>query len=88
MNVTRFRPKCSMSMVDVGSYRTEYINRIMLETINQDELLIYYLDYIRNYKILDETMIENIKNFSDDNKMFIIREFNIIMKSYIEHMAT
>jgi hypothetical protein len=88
MKVSRFRPKCSMSMIDVGSYRTEHINRIMLETTNQDELLIYYLDYIRNYKVLDDTMIQNINNFSDYNKMFIIQEFNIIMKSCIEHIST
>jgi len=86
MNVRRFRPKCSMSMIDVGRYRTENINRIMLETTNQDELLIYYLDYIRNYKVLDDTMIKNIKDFSDYNKMFIIQEFNNVMGSYIEHL--
>lgn len=86
MNVRRFRPKCSMSMIDVGRYRTENINRIMLETTNQDELLIYYLDYIRNYKVLDDTMIKNIKDFSDYNKMFIIQEFNNVIESYIEHL--
>ena len=86
MNVRRFRPKCSISMIDVGRYRTENINRIMLETTNQDELLIYYLDYIRNYKVLDDTMIKNIKDFSDYNKMFIIQEFNNVMGSYIEHL--
>jgi hypothetical protein len=75
-----------MSMIDVGRYRTENINRIMLETTNQDELLIYYLDYIRNYKVLDDTMIKNIKDFSDYNKMFIIQEFNNVMGSYIEHL--
>jgi hypothetical protein len=58
----------------------------MLETTNQDELLIYYLDYIRNYKVLDDTMIKNIKDFSDYNKMFIIQEFNNVMGSYIEHL--
>jgi len=86
MNSRRLVPKCSMSMINVGSYITANINRIMLETTNQDELLVYYLDYIRNYKVLDDNMLDNINNFSDENKMIIIQEFNIVMKSCIEHI--
>lgn len=87
MNSKRPRPKCSMSMINIGSYMTANINRIMLETTNQNELLVYYLDYIRNYKVLDDNMLDNINNFSDENKMIIIQEFNIVMKSCIEHIG-
>ena len=88
MNSRRPRPKCSMSMINIGSYMTANINRIMLETTNQNELLVYYLDYIRNYKVLDDNMLDNINNFSDENKMIIIQEFNIVINSCIEHITS
>jgi len=87
MNSRRNQSKCSLSMNNINSYITDNINTIMLETTNQTELLVCYLKYIRNYKVLDDNMLDNINNFSDENKMIIIQELNNIMKSCIEHIT-
>jgi hypothetical protein len=46
----------------------------------ESELVIYYLDYIRNYKELTEEMLKNIENFDNNNKIKIIREYNLVLK--------
>lgn len=52
----------------------------MFEAKKQSDLLIYYLDYVRNYKQLTEEMIENISTFNNQSKMMIIKEFNNSIK--------
>jgi hypothetical protein len=41
----------------------EEINKIILQSQTQTELLVYYIDYIRNYTELSEEILENIKKF-------------------------
>jgi hypothetical protein len=43
--------------------------------------LVFYIDYIRNYKELTEEMMENIKRFDDNSKMLLIKEYNIVIKT-------
>jgi hypothetical protein len=64
-----------------GVYKTEDINKIIQQTQNHTDLLVFYIDYIRNYKELTEEMMENIKMFDDNSKMLLIKEYNIVMKS-------
>jgi GTPase Era involved in 16S rRNA processing len=63
------------------SYTTEEINKKILQTQNHTDLLVFYIDYIRNYKELTEEMMENIKKFNDDSKMLLIIEYNIVIKA-------
>ena len=73
--------KHSVSLAGEGEYRIENINKIIYQTKKHSELLIYYLDYIRNYKELTEEMIENITRFDDNSKIILIKEYNIAIKS-------
>ena len=70
----------SVSLGGVG-YTSDEINKIILQTQKHTELLVFYIDYIRNYKELTEEMIENIKKFDDNSKMALIVEYNIVIKS-------
>jgi len=63
------------------SYTTEEINKEILQTQNHTYLLVFYIDYIRNYKDLTEEMMENIKRFNDDSKMLLIIEYNKVIKA-------
>ena len=73
-------PRRSISLRG-GGYRSEELNKIILQTQNQTDLLVFYIDYIRNYKELTEEMMENIKRFDDNSKMLLIKEYNIAIKS-------
>jgi len=73
------KPTRSLSLG--GRFRTEEINKIISKTQNYSDLLIFYIDYIRNYKELSEENIKNIKNFDDDSKMLLIKEYNIAIKA-------
>jgi len=64
-----------------GGYRSEELNKIILQTQNQTDLLVFYICYIRNYKELTEEMMENIKRFDNNSKMLLIKEYNIVIKS-------
>ena len=72
-------PRRSISLG--GGYRTEEINKIILQTQKHTDLLVFYIDYIRNYKELTVEMMENIKKFDDNSKMLLIKEYNIVIKS-------
>jgi len=63
------------------SYTTEEINKEILQTQNHTDLLVFYIDYIRNYKELTKEMMENIKRFNDDSKMLLIIEYNTVIKA-------
>jgi len=73
-------PRRSISLGG-GGYRTEEINKIILQTQKHTDLLVFYIDYIRNYKELTEEMMENIKRFDDNSKMLLIKEYNIAIKA-------
>lgn len=65
----------------MGSYTCEDIKKIISQTKAHAELMIFYIDYIRNYKELTEGMLENIKNFDDNSKMILIIEYNTVIKA-------
>jgi hypothetical protein len=48
---------------------------------NSTDLFKEYLHDIRNIKILDKTMINNIRNMSSENKMDIIIAFNDVIEN-------
>jgi hypothetical protein len=52
---------------------------------NINHLLSKYLHEIRNFKILDHEMINNIKNMNNENKMEIIITFNNILQTLLEY---
>lgn len=52
----------------------------------EDLLLIYYIDYIRNYSTLSDEMITNIKDFNDEKKMKIINELVIANKTLVDYV--
>ena len=62
-------------------YRTEEINKIIKQAQNQNDLMVFYIDFIRNYKPLTEDMIKNIKTLDDNSKMLLITEYNIAIKA-------
>lgn len=74
------QPRRSVSLGS-GSYSTEEINKIIIQTQKHTDLLVYYIDYIRNYRELTEEMMENIKKFDDNSKMLLIKEYNIVIKT-------
>ena len=74
------QPRRSVSLGS-GSYSTEEINKIIIQTQKHADLLVYYIDYIRNYRELTEEMMENIKKFDDNSKMLLIKEYNIVIKT-------
>lgn len=74
------QPRRSVSLGS-GSYSTEEINKIIIQTQKHTDLLVYYIDYIRNYRELTEEMMENIKKFDDNSKMLLIKEYNIVIKA-------
>lgn len=73
------QPRRSVSLGS-GSYSTEEINKIIIQTQKHADLLVCYINYIRNYRELKE-MMENIKKFDDNSKMLLIKEYNIVIKT-------
>lgn len=67
--------------IRTNSYRSEEMDKIISQAKENAELLIYYIDYIRNYKVLTDEMIHKIKKFDDNSKMKLIIEYNEVMKA-------
>jgi hypothetical protein len=66
------------------SFTTEYMEKYVNEFLEKNEsresvLLGLYIDRIRNGRELDSKMILEIEQFSNENKMKIIKEFNRCM---------
>jgi len=61
-------------------YTSENMQNMIFQSKKQTELLVYYLDCIRNYDELTEEMMDKIENFDDHSKMLIIKEFNKMIK--------
>lgn len=55
----------------------KYFNNIN----DNDDLLLYFLNNIRNFLPLNNQMLENINNFDEDSKMKIIIEYNNLIKT-------
>ena len=77
-------PRRSVSLGGGGKYRTEDIKQIIAQSRKHTELLMYYIDHIRNYKELSENMMENVKQFDDNSKMKLIQEYNNVIVAITE----
>lgn len=51
------------------------------ENVNNNVLCKKYMHYIRNCKVLDETMIHNIRSMSNEEKINIIISLNEVVKN-------
>lgn len=71
--------KKSVSLGDMGKYRTEVFQNLATKYMNQHDLMTVILDYIRNYREIPEDMLNKISFMTEDKKMDIIREFNRII---------
>jgi hypothetical protein len=73
--------KNSKRTISLNSYRSDEINKIINETKEHTELLMFYIDHIRNYREFTEEMMEKIENFDDSSKMILIKEYNLVIKA-------
>lgn len=64
-------------------YKSNEINQIIEKTHKNIELLVEYLDYIRNYKTLTDEMLKNVATFDENSKIILIREYNHCMNSLL-----
>jgi hypothetical protein len=53
---------------------------------NNIQILRQYIHHIRNAHTLDDNMIQNIRNMSDDEKMYIIVSLNEIV-DYLKYVS-
>ena len=79
--------KRSISLNDISSYTRISVSEFFEQIQCDDELMIYYLDYIRNYRCLLPDMLKKINNFSDENKMILINEFNKVLKDLTDYLS-
>lgn len=68
------------------SFTSETIQEFIQKYNTQNELLQYYIDNIRNGMFLDDEKIAKIEQFDNEGKMKIVREFNRVMKIFVEYM--
>jgi hypothetical protein len=69
----------SVSLGDINNYKNEELKKVLFkiqESVEEKDVLLSYLDYIRNYNNLTNEMLENIKKMDDNSKMIIIKEIN------------
>jgi len=70
--------RCS---VDFTNFKKNSIDKYFYECNDNNDLLIYYLDNIRNYKALNDEMLNNISSFDEESKMKIIITYNNIIET-------
>ena len=76
-NSNKADAKMSVIMEEVQYYNEDKLT-------NHYDLCKKYIHEIRNIKILDEEMINNIRNMSNEDKMDIIISFNDILDYLIK----
>jgi hypothetical protein len=70
--------RCS---VDFTNFKKKNIDEYFNESNDNNDLLVYYLKNIRNYKALNDEMLNNISSFDEESKMKIIRTYNNIIET-------
>lgn len=70
--------RCSL---DFTNFKKNSIDKYFYECNDNNDLLVYYLKNIRNYKSLTDEMLNNIVNFDEDSKMKIIRTYNNLIET-------
>ena len=80
MEISKKNQRRSVSLGDISKYTTEEIKNMLEEDYDgkNKNLLMFYLDKIRNYNNLSEEMIENISKMDEESKIKIIREINML----------
>lgn len=76
-NSNKAEAKMSVIMEDAQYYNEDKLT-------NHYDLCKKYIHEIRNIKILDEEMINNIRNMSNEDKMDIIISFNDVLDYLIK----
>jgi hypothetical protein len=71
----------SLNLGIINSLNQEELNKLFNDTKDNNNLLIHYLNNIRNYRVLSDEMLDNINNFDNDAKMTIIRNYNNLITS-------
>lgn len=66
--------------VSLKGFRKEDFEKHIESLREENDIIMYYLDHIRNYRELTEEMLKNIEYFDSSNKMKIIREYNKILQ--------
>jgi hypothetical protein len=80
-NTLETPPKKSLSMNSISNYTTENMQKLFKESIQQSDKIIECLDCIRNYYVLSDEMLENIRKMDDTIKMTIIQQYNKMFAS-------
>ena len=70
----------SQGLNEEKKYTTEEINKQIKQVEKQSKILVFILDYIRNYRELTPEMLEIINKIDDTSKMIIIKEYNNVIK--------
>ena len=76
--------RCSL---DFTNFKKNDIDKYFYDNNDNNDLLVYYLDNIRNYKTLSDTMLNNIVNFDEECKMKIIRTYNNLIETLEETIS-
>ncbi len=71
------------SSFNLINYDKNSIDKYFYNNDNNNDLLLYYLNSIKNFEVLNDEMINNIKNFDEDSKMKIIVEYNNLIELLI-----
>ena len=65
----------------MSNYNSENMQKLFKESIQQSDKIIQCLDCIRNYYVLSDEMLENIRKMDDTTKMTIIEQYNKMFAS-------
>jgi len=63
------------------SYQSDDFEKEMKHSKNENDILVYCIDYIRNYRELTDDMLKKIEKLDDKRKMIIIKEYNRVTKA-------
>ena len=70
----------SLGAATVSSYSTESIRKSIEEAKTNVQMYTHILDQIRNYRELTTEQLERLDSMTDGSKMFVIREYNRVLK--------
>jgi hypothetical protein len=70
------------------SRRQTYQSDEFEEYKNENDILVYCIDYIRNYRELSDVMMKKIEKLDDRRKMMIIKEYNRVTKALTDIISS
>lgn len=66
------------------SYQYDDFEKEMQQSKNENDILVYCIDYIRNYRELTDDMLKKIEKLDNKHKFIIIKEYNRVTKALTE----